>query len=291
MKSMTGYGKAEATNEGRRLTVEIKSVNHRFLDLGFRLPRSFIAYEDLFRNIISDSVYRGHIDVFVNYCDNTDRPKKVSIDRGLAKGLLSAAEALQREFDLKNDFQLNSLLKTNDIVCIEQEEENPEILKNLISSATSLAVIHLNNMRETEGEKIKKTLILLLDNIEKLVNQINSIAPVVVSDFRFKLSERIKEALDSVSLDEAKLANEVAFFADKANIDEEIARLYSHISQMRSIMNAFEQAGRKLDFLVQEFNREANTICSKSNNLQLTNLALELKNEVEKVREQVQNIE
>jgi uncharacterized protein (TIGR00255 family) len=291
MKSMTGYGKAEAVKEGRCLTVELKSVNHRFLDLGFRLPRIFIAYEDLFRNIISEGVTRGHVDVFVNYSDTTDRPKRVNIDMGLAKGLLSAAETLQREFDLKNDFQLNSLLKTNDIISVEQEEDNPEILKDLIREAAFSAAENLNKMRQAEGEKIKNTLISLVDNIENLVSQINSIAPVVVSDYRNKLTERIKEALDSVSLDEAKLANEVAFFADKANIDEEVARLNSHISQIRSIMDLSEATGRKLDFLVQEFNREANTICSKSNNLQLTNLALQLKNEVEKVREQVQNIE
>lgn len=291
MKSMTGYGKGSANYEGRTLTVELKSVNHRYLDLSIRLPRAFLAYEDLFRQQLSLGLNRGHVDVYVNYEDCSNRPKKLNIDQGLAKSLVETSRQLQEQFDIKNDFNVNSLLKSQDVLTVMQEEDDPAIIKNLVTESVSAAATNLNKMREAEGEKLSVTLNGFVDNIEKLVDEISAYAPSVVEEYRNKLKARISEALADVALDESKLANEVCFFADKSNIDEELARLKSHIAQIRQIFKEKDQIGRKLDFLVQEFNREANTICSKSNNIALTNLALSLKNEIEKVREQIQNVE
>lgn len=291
MKSMTGYGKGTATYMGRTLTVELKSVNHRYLDLGFRLPRIFLAYEDLFRQRLSEGINRGHVDVYVNYEDFSNRPKQVNLDMGLAQSLVDASKTLQQQFDLKNDFNVNSLMKSQDVLVVKEEEDDPQIIKNLVIESVSQAVENLDKMRLTEGKKLRSTLIELVENIKKLVDEISAFAPSVVEEYRQKLSVRMSEILQNVVVDEARLANEVAFFADKSNVDEEIARLKSHVYHISQIFDEEQPVGRKLDFLVQEFNREANTICSKSNNLALTNLGLALKNEIEKVREQIQNVE
>lgn len=291
MKSMTGYGKGTATYMGRTLTVELKSVNHRYLDLGFRLPRIFLAYEDLFRQRLSEGINRGHVDVYVNYEDFSNRPKQVNLDMGLAQSLVDASKTLQQQFDLKNDFNVNSLMKSQDVLVVKEEEDDPQIIKNLVIESVSQAVENLDKMRLTEGKKLRSTLIELVENIKKLVDEISAFAPSVVEEYRQKLSVRMSEILQNVIVDEARLANEVAFFADKSNVDEEIARLKSHVYHISQIFDEEQPVGRKLDFLVQEFNREANTICSKSNNLALTNLGLALKNEIEKVREQIQNVE
>ena len=290
MKSMTGYGKAEVLKDGRRLVVELKSVNHRFLDIGARLPRLFMPFEDVIRNRLSAILNRGHVDVYLNY-EDCDKQKSVKVDMQLAKGYVDAAALIENEFGLKNDFQVTGLLKTSDILTVETPDDDECVLKQMVTDACDIAAKNLDNMRQAEGERLKEVLIALVNNIETLVDEIILLAPSVVEDYRKKLQDRIKEALADVDIDESKLANEVAFFVDKSNIDEETARLKSHITQIRKIFELSEPTGKKLDFLVQEFNREANTVCSKSNNLALTNKALALKNEIEKVREQIQNVE
>lgn len=290
MKSMTGYGKAEVLKDGRRLVVELKSVNHRFLDIGARLPRLFMPFEDVIRNRLSAILNRGHVDVYLNY-EDCDKQKTVKVDMQLAKGYVDAAALIENEFGLKNDFQVTGLLKTSDILTVETPDDDECVLKQMVTDACDIAAKNLDNMRQAEGERLKEVLIALVNNIEALVDEIILLAPSVVEDYRKKLKDRIKEALADVDIDESKLANEVAFFVDKSNIDEETARLKSHITQIRKIFELSEPTGKKLDFLVQEFNREANTVCSKSNNLALTNKALALKNEIEKVREQIQNVE
>jgi len=288
---MTGYGKGTATYMGRTLTVELKSVNHRYLDLGFRLPRIFLAYEDLFRQLLSAGISRGHVDVYVNYEDFSNRPKQINIDEGLANSLVEASKKLQERFELKNDFNVNSLMKSQDVLQIKEEDDDPEIIKNLVLESVNMAIQNLDKMRSTEGAKLQNTLIELVANIKNLVEEISQMAPVVAEEYRQKLATRMAEVLQNVEIDEARLANEVAFFTDKSNIDEEIARLKSHVYHISQIFEETQPVGRKLDFLVQEFNREANTVCSKSNYLPLTNLGLALKNEIEKVREQIQNVE
>lgn len=292
MKSMTGYGRASAEKEGRKIVIELKAVNHRFLDLGFKLPRAFAAFEDKIRKLISSRVSRGHVDVFLTYADNGLRPKRVDADLQLAKGILDCAELLRREFDLVNDFQLNSLMKTPDVVTVSFDDEDPEILDALVTQAVSEALERLDEMRAAEGMKLASDMSLRLDEIENTLASIKERAPDVAAEYRKKLTDRIRDVLkNSVEVDEARLLNETAFFADKSNIDEEIERLSSHIAQARKIMAQGGECGKKLDFLIQEFNRESNTICSKSNDIRLTDFGLKLKNEIEKLREQVQNIE
>ena len=292
MYSMTGYGKANVVCEGRELTIELKAVNHRFLDLNIKMPKIFSCCEDILRKTIAQNVSRGHIDVYVNYSDKSEKEKHVDIDFGLAAGYVEAARQLAEKFEgIQNDFTLNSLMRIPDVLKAVAPEEDEEFLKSLVSKTVSIACDDLNEMRRFEGEKIKDDLLSRIDNVENFVVQIKEKAPDVAEEYSEKLKIRISEALADVDYDESKFLNEVAFFIDKANIDEEIARLFSHVSHFRQLIGEDDCAGRKLDFLVQELNREANTICSKSNNAQLTSIALLLKNEIEKIREQVQNAE
>ena len=292
MYSMTGYGKANVVCEGRELTIELKAVNHRFLDLNIKMPKIFSCCEDILRKTIAQNVSRGHIDVYVNYSDKSEKEKHVDIDFGLAAGYVEAARQLAEKFKgIQNDFTLNSLMRIPDVLKAVASEEDEEFLKSLVSKTVSIACDDLNEMRRFEGEKIKDDLLSRIDNVENFVVQIKEKAPDVAEEYSEKLKIRISEALADVDYDESKFLNEVAFFIDKSNIDEEIARLFSHVSHFRQLIGEDDCAGRKLDFLVQELNREANTICSKSNNAQLTSIALLLKNEIEKIREQVQNAE
>lgn len=291
MFSMTGYGKAVKEEEGRKLSVELKAVNHRFLDLNIKMPRILNPCEDAVRKIISENVSRGHIDVYLNYSDNSDKLKQVRVDIGLADGYLKAAAELEDKFFIDNNFSLAELMKMPDVLKTEAEEEDETLLTRIVSEAVRSACDNLNAMRRFEGEKIKENLSRRIDNVEKFAVTIKDTAPSVTKEYADKLKERISEMLGDVQYDEARFLSEVAFFADKCNIDEEISRLFAHIAHFRSIIAEDNAAGKQLDFLVQELNRETNTICSKSNSAELTSVALSLKNEIEKIREQVQNAE
>ncbi len=292
MKSMTGYGKAVVTCENRELTIELKSVNHRFLDISTKIPRTFIAYEDIIRNGISSGVSRGHIDVFLNYKLTEGSGKVVKIDFSLAESYVNAAKQLSDRFlDVHNDFTLSNLLRSPDVLTIDQPEEDEDVIRSMLQDCIKKAVDNLNIMREVEGNKLRKDLLNKIDNLESMLDKVKEYAPMVAASYKEKLSQRISESLQDVEIDQSKLANEVCFFADKSCIDEEITRLTSHIAGAREILAKEEPVGRKLDFLVQEFNRETNTICSKSSYLELTNIGLQMKNEIEKIREQVQNLE
>ena len=292
MKSMTGYGKAAVTRDNRELTVELKSVNHRFLDISTKIPRAFISCEDVIRNTLAECLSRGHIDVFINYALVGESDKRVVVDMALAKEYVEAAHRLSSAFpELNHDFNVNALMRSGEVLSLEQTEEDADVLREMVQEAVVKAEDNLNAMREAEGNRLRIDLLAKIDNVERLLGKAAQCAPEVVADYRDKLRARITEALADVRLDEAKLVNEVCFFADKSCIDEEITRLYGHIAHAREILSSEEPVGRKLDFLVQEFNRETNTICSKSSYLELTNIALEMKNEIEKIREQVQNLE
>ena len=292
MKSMTGYGKATVTRDNRELTIELKSVNHRFLDVSTKIPRAFIAHEDVIRNGLSKGLSRGHIDVFLNYTLVGDTDKTVQVDMALAKGYVDSAKQLKDAFpDLHLDFNINALMRANEVLSLKQTEEDSEVLREMVAEAVDKAVQSLNAMREIEGNALRNDLLSKINRVEQLLSQVKQYAPQVAEQYREKLRLRVSEALQGVAIDENKLANEVCFFADKSCIDEEITRLLSHIQRAREFLAGDEPVGRKLDFLVQEFNRETNTICSKSSFLELTNTALEMKNEIEKIREQVQNLE
>ena len=233
---------------------------------------------------------RGHVDVFINYTVSGDAKKKVAVDLDLAQNYLDVAKQLENAFNLKNDFGLVHLMRTNDVIVVEEQEEDAEEIATLLKSALTNACQNLNVMRKAEGDRLEKVISTHVDNIEGFANQIKQFAPKVVEDFRLKIEARIKEVLSNVEIDQQRLLNEVAFYADKSNIDEEIARLFAHIEHCRSLIKE-QGAGRKLDFLIQELNRETNTICSKSGNVGLTDVALKVKNEIEKLREQIQNVE
>jgi len=291
MLSMTGYGKGEYAEGGLELTCEIKTVNNRYLDVSVKAPRIFAAYEDVIRGIIRKKLTRGHADVFVSVKDKRERPTAFSVDLALAGSYIAAANALmQAHPELPNDLTLSSVLRYPDVLKQEDTQALDEELTSALNIALNGALDKLNEMRLVEGEKLKEDMLSRVKTIEGLVEEISTRAPMIAAEYREKLTNRVKEYLDGTQIDEGRLLTEVAVFTDKSNIDEELTRLRSHIEQFRSICEE-GVVGRKLDFLVQEFNREANTTCSKSNDVTITRAGLALKNEIEKIREQVQNLE
>ena len=291
MLSMTGYGKGEYIEGGLELTVEIKTVNNRYLDVAIKSPRIFAAYEDVIRTTVRKKLTRGHADVFVSVKDKRERPTALSVDLALAKAYISAAQALKAENpDLPDDVTLSSVLRYPDVLKQEDTPTLDEELTKALDVALNIALDKLNEMRAVEGQKLKEDMLSRVATIENLVTEISARAPQIAQEYREKLTARVKEYLESANIDESRLLTEVAVFTDKSNIDEELTRLRSHIEQFRSIAEE-GIVGRKLDFLVQEFNREANTTCSKSNDVTITRAGLALKNEIEKIREQVQNLE
>ena len=291
MFSMTGYGKGEYKEGGIELTVEIKTVNNRYLDVSVKSPKSFNCYEETVRSLVRGSLSRGHADVFIGFTDRRERALRLAVDESAARAYVEAARRVKALFpDIPDDFTLTALLRSGDVLRTEEEGGEDEQVGQALAAAVSAALEKLNAMRAVEGEKLAADMLARMDTIEGLVANIAARAPLVAEHYRTKLTERMREVLADLPVDEARILSEAAVFADKCNIDEELTRLRSHISQFRSICRE-ARVGRKLDFLVQEFNREANTICSKSNDIAVTNAALALKNEIEKIREQVQNVE
>ena len=291
MFSMTGYGKGEYKEGGIELTVEIKTVNNRYLDVSVKSPKSFNCYEETVRSLVRGSLSRGHADVFIGFTDRRERALRLAVDESAARAYVEAARRVKALFpDIPDDFTLTALLRSGDVLRTEEEGGEDEQVGQALAAALAAALEKLNAMRAKEGEKLAADMLSRMDTIEGLVANVAARAPLVAENYRTKLTERMREALAGAPVDEARILSEAAVFADKCNIDEELTRLRSHISQFRSICRE-ARVGRKLDFLVQEFNREANTICSKSNDIAVTNAALALKNEIEKIREQVQNVE
>ncbi len=291
MLSMTGYGKGEYKQNGLEITCEIKTVNNRYLDVALKAPRTFMGVEEVVRSKVREKMTRGHADVFVSVKDKREKAVSFTLDTALAKGYVDVAKTLHEQFPhLVNDFTIQSLLRAPDV--LKQEDAlgaDEEMIQGLFEALDG-ALLSLNEMRKIEGEKLKEDMLSRMCVIEELVQNIKKRAPIVAQEYKEKLTARVQEYLDGVKPDESRLLTEVALFTDKSNIDEELTRLRSHIEQFRSIAKE-GIVGRKLDFLVQEFNREANTTCSKSNDITITRLGLALKNEIEKVREQVQNLE
>ena len=291
MFSMTGYGKGEYKEGGIELTVEIKTVNNRYLDVSVKSPKSFNAYEEAVRSLVRGSLSRGHADVFIGFNDRREQARRLTVDENAARAYVQAPQRLKELFPgIADDLTLTALLRGADVIRTEEDAADDEQVFAALTAALSAALEKLNAMRAREGEKLAADMLARMDTIETLVGEIAARAPCVAENYRAKLFERMREVLADAPVDEARLLSEAAVFADKCNIDEELTRLRSHISQFRAVCRE-ERVGRKLDFLVQEFNREANTVCSKSNDLAVTNAALALKNEIEKIREQVQNIE
>lgn len=291
ISSMTGYGRGTATADGREMTVELKTVNHRYLDLGMRLPRHLGFLEDVFRTELSASISRGHVDIYVNYRNSRSDARAVTIDEGLMAAFVASARAANEALHLQDDLTLTNVLRMPDVTCVIEAEEDREAVAAITKEAIAAAVAELKAMRVKEGERLYADISARCDTVLDLTERIALRAPLVVEEYRVKLNERIAQLLGDTEVDRARLATEVALFSDKASIDEEIVRLKSHVTAMRDALQAVEPSGRRLDFIVQEMNREFNTIGSKANDAVLTGYVLSGKNEIEKIREQIQNVE
>lgn len=291
MFSMTGYGRGEYKEGGVELTVEVKTVNNRYLDVSVKCPRIYNALEDKIRATVRDRMTRGHIDIFIALSDKREREKTLRLDEESAKAYVTAAKRVKELFpDATDDLTVTGILRFPDVVRAEDASVADDELVDALFAALRAALENLNVMREAEGEKLKADMLSRMNNVENLVKEVETRAPLVAENYRQKLTAKMQKILSATEVDEGRLLTEAALFADKCNIDEELTRLHSHVSQFRAICGE-RLVGRKLDFLVQEFNRESNTICSKSNDLEVTRLGLALKNEIEKIREQVQNVE
>lgn len=294
MKSMTGFGHGEASSEGRLMTVDIKTVNHRYFEPSIRLPRKLFAFENDLRNLLKERIGRGKTDVFVNYANHSEEQGAVWLNSARLGEYVKALRAEGEKFGLRDDLSVSSILRIPDVLETEESEEDEELLKSLLLDAASAAADALDSMREKEGNALCADILTKISALEVSREKILERAPFVVSDYKAKLEARLAELLSPEAtkvLDAGRLAAEVTVFSDKCCIDEELTRLASHFVQFRQIIGGKEACGKKLDFLTQELNRETNTIASKSNDLEITREALAMKNEIEKIREQIQNLE
>ena len=289
MNSMTGYGKGVAESAGRKVGVEIKSVNHRFLDMNIKLPRTLGFAEDIIRSEVKGAIARGHLDIYVNY--ERESGGKISMDEQLARDYCTMAAKAAMKFSITNDLSVSALFRMPEVVVVKEEDEDEEAVGKLVEQAVREALNGLSVMRAKEGEMLMRDFSEKLANISAFVDEVEKLAPVTVEEHKNRMRERITEMLGDVAFDEARLMNEAAFFADKVAVDEEIARLRSHIAHFKDICAAGGALGKKLDFIVQEMNRETNTIGSKCSDSKIAQCVISAKCEIEKVREQVQNVE
>lgn len=291
IKSMTGFGRYEAADADRKFTVEMKSVNHRYLETGIKMPKKLNFYEAGIRNILKKYINRGKVDIFISYEDFSEGKVCLHYNEDLANEYMSILNYMSEQFRIENDIKVSALAKMPEVITMEDQEGEDEALWQLLEKAVENACRIFVETRITEGERLKEDLLDKLDNMLELVNFIEIRSPQVVSEYRSKLENKVMELLCDSSIDEGRIAAEVTIFADKICVDEEIVRLRSHIENTRATLLEGGSVGRKLDFIAQEMNREANTILSKANDLETTNCAIALKTEIEKVREQIQNIE
>ena len=293
IKSMTGFGRGEYTDGKRSIIAEIKSVNHRYSDITIKMPRRYTFAEDKIKNAVKDKIRRGKVDVSIIVENITENDVNIKLNTMLAKQYYDNLTELKGEFDLSGDISLQFLASLPDVMKAIPDVEDEEEITKAILEAVSEAAANLEKMRAVEGEKLAEDLISKGEHVKEILDKIAERAPQVVVDYTAKLKERIQDLLgSSVQVPEDRILVEAAVFADKCAIDEEITRLNSHLDQLKSIIEKSSQPdGKKLDFLVQEMNREANTIGSKANDITITNYMLEIKSEIEKIREQVQNIE
>lgn len=291
IKSMTGYGKSEQTIDSLNVTVEIKSVNHRYFEFSARVPREYGFLEEKLKKYCNSLITRGKVECYVSVEDLEEREMEVNVNETLAAGYVKALKELSERFGLKDDISAVTLSRYPDVITLHKASEDEERIWNAVKTVAETAVSKFIEMRETEGSKLRGDILSRADYIIECVEFIEGRSPETVREYNEKLKQRMKELLGDVAVDEQRLLNEAAIYADKIAVDEETVRLRSHISQLREFMNSSEAIGRKLDFLVQEINREANTIGSKAQDVDIAKKVIAIKAEVEKIREQVQNIE
>lgn len=290
MHSMTGYGRCQIERDGRTMTVEVKSVNHRFLDTSYRLARHLMFLDDVVRKGVSARLARGHVDVFVNYENHREDAREIRVDTALAVAYQRAMSELSGALGIEANLSLQEYARMPDVLTVQESAEDQDAVRELFEEALSGALDALIVMRAQEGENMKRDILDKIARIEEIREAVAARAPMVVEDYRIRLKERIA-AMTEGEIDEARLLTEIAVFADRAAIDEELVRLFSHTAQIRKMVEMAEPVGRKLDFLVQELNREVNTIGSKAMDAQIAQYVVQAKGEIEKLREQVQNIE
>ena len=291
IKSMTGFGRAEAVTKEWKITVELKSVNHRYLDLNIKMPRKLSLFEGQIRNLMKTYMQRGKVDVFITYEDYTAGSVALKYNRGLASEYMNYLKEMEEEFHLKNDITAAMLSRYPEVLTMEEQPVNEEELWSRMEGPLNEACRKFVEAREREGENLKKDLLLKLEGLDQMVSKVEERSPMVVQAYREKLEAKVHELLEDSQIDDSRIAAEVVLFSDKICNDEETVRLHSHIRGMKNILTEKEGIGRKLDFMAQEMNREANTILSKSNDLEVSDIAIDLKTEIEKIREQIQNIE
>ena len=289
--SMTGYGSAKGSVEGQEITVELKSVNNRYLDCSVRLPRNFLFAEDTVNQAVSAGVSRGKVDVFVSAQASQDSGTVVSVNEELARGYRDAVARIAETLGLESGLNAFSLARFPDVLTVERRELDKDKAAAALSEITAKAVEEFNAMREREGERLRRDMLGKLETIEGLVSVVEERSPQTVKEYRERLEARLRDILADRSLDEQRVITEAAIFADRTAVDEETVRLRSHIAQFRTMLEEGSPIGRKMDFLVQEFNRESNTIGAKCSDASLAKVVVDLKSEIEKIREQLQNVE
>ncbi|MBM7581890.1 uncharacterized protein (TIGR00255 family) [Caldicoprobacter guelmensis] len=289
--SMTGFGRGKVEDQGREMSIEIKTLNHRFLDVYVKLPRTLSFLEEDIRGMVQQHLSRGRVEVNVSYSSYRSDAVDVQVNQPLVDAYLSCFNKLARERNLPNDISVSSLLHIPEAFVINEVEEDQETLREMAKTLMEQVLCQVKDMRRKEGENLKKDLLVRISRIESMVKCIEQRAPQVVDEYRDKLKNRLKELLQGSELDENRFNMEVVYFAERCSITEEIVRLFSHLEQFRNAFEASEPVGRRLDFLIQEMYREVNTIGSKANDLIIVNFVVDIKSEIEKIREQVQNIE
>lgn len=294
VRSMTGYGRAECARERYTVTVELRAVNNRYLDCTVKMPRSYIFAEETLKERVQAKVSRGKVDVFVNIAQTGGEALSVTVNEELARSYIAA---LWRLYELGNgqtvkmDYHATDLARFPDVLTVEKQEEDQEAVKALLVEAVDLALDDFNSMRAREGERLMADILSRAETIEKLTAVVEERSPKTVAEYRARLEAKMKEVLQNTQIEESRLLTEAAIFADKIAVDEETVRLHSHLSQLRELLGKGGAVGRKLDFLIQEFNREANTIGSKCNDIEIARHVVDIKAEIEKIREQIQNLE
>ena len=291
LKSMTGFGRCEQVTDQYKISVEMKAVNHRYLDLGIRMPKKFSRFENAVRTFLKEYVKRGKVDLFISFEDYTESELCVRYNQRLAEEYVDCFKKMEEAFGLPNHITVSALARLPEVLTMEQVPEDEERLWEILSGALKEAAENLVHSREAEGEHLRQDLLEKLNYMEGLVAFIEERAPVILKEYRARLEDKVKELLDGSSIDEGRIAAEVVIYADKICVDEETVRLRSHIDSTKRELMQGENVGRKLDFIAQEMNREANTILSKSSDPAISDQAIALKTEIEKIREQIQNIE
>lgn len=291
IKSMTGFGRSEVGTEIRKITVEMKAVNHRYCELSLKMPKKLSIFDAAIRNQLKKYISRGKVDVFITYTDTTEGKACVRYNEELAREYLKNLRQIGAEFGIEDDIRTSTLARFPEVLVLEEQTIDENELVDMLTEAVDIAAKQFVETRITEGAHLEQDLIAKLDGMLAMVSEVEKRMPDVVAEYRKKLTDKVQELLGDTKIDESVLATELVIFADRICVDEETVRLRAHINHMKDTLASGENIGRKLDFIAQEMNREANTILSKANDLQASNIAIDLKTEIEKVREQIQNIE